>query len=81
MNSERVWCIITGRSVIKSRLLHHDNAPAHSSLSIREFLAKNYIAMLEQPHYLSDLDPVTFFSSPNSRGGIERNPFSGLDNH
>jgi len=51
----------------ESWLLHQDNAAAHSSLSIREFLAKNNIAMLDQPHYSSDLDPATFFSSPNSR--------------
>jgi len=34
-----------------SWLLHHDNAPAHNSLKIREFLAKNNIAVLEQPPY------------------------------
>jgi len=66
MNSESVENH-HGRSGIESWLLHQDNAPAHSSLSIREFLAKNNIAMLEQPPYSSDLDPVTFFSSPNSR--------------
>ena len=33
----------------KSWLLHHDNAPAHNALSIRQFLAENNIALLEQP--------------------------------
>jgi len=56
-----------GRSGNESWLLQHDNAPAHSSLSIREFLAKNNIAMLAQPLYSPDLDPVTFFSSPSLR--------------
>ena len=30
----------------KSWVLHHDNAPSHIALSIREFLAKNNIAFL-----------------------------------
>jgi len=36
-----------GISGNESWLLQHDNAPAHSALSIREFLAKNNISMLE----------------------------------
>jgi len=63
------------RSGIESWLLYLDNAPAHSSLSIREFLAKNSIAMLEQPPYSSDLDPVTFFCFPNSRGVLKGTHF------
>ena len=30
----------------RSWLLHHDNAPAHNDLGIREFFAKNNIALL-----------------------------------
>jgi len=55
-----------GRSRNESWLLHHNNAPAHSTLSIWEFMAKNNIATLEQTSYLTDLNPVTLFSSPNS---------------
>ena len=36
-------------------LLHHNNALAHNALSIQEFLAKNNIAVLEQPPYPPDL--------------------------
>ncbi|KAJ8260317.1 hypothetical protein GJAV_G00179580 [Gymnothorax javanicus] len=43
--------VVTGQLV----LLHHDNAPAHNALSIRQFLAKKNIAMLEQPPYSPDL--------------------------
>jgi len=64
-----------GRSRIKSWLLHHDNAPSHSSLVIWEFLAKNNIAMLEQPPYSLDLDPVIFISSPNSRRALKGTHF------
>lgn len=47
-----------------SWLLHHDNAPAHNALSIREFLAKKNIAVLEQPPYSPDLAPCDFFLFP-----------------
>jgi len=30
-------------------VLHHDNAPAHTALSIREFLTKNNILILPHP--------------------------------
>jgi hypothetical protein len=29
--------------------LHHDNAPSHTSLLVREFLAKHHVATLPQP--------------------------------
>ena len=48
----------------KSWLLHHDSAPAHNALSIRQFLAKKNIAVLEQPPYSPDLAPCDFFLFP-----------------
>jgi len=44
-------------------ILHHDNAPAHTALSVREFLATKQITVLDHPAYSPDLAPVTFFSS------------------
>jgi hypothetical protein len=32
-------------------MLHHDNAPAHTSLFIREFLAKHETTVIPQPPY------------------------------
>ena len=49
---------------MKSWLLQHDNAPAHNALGIREFLAKNNIAVLEQPPYSPDLASCDFFLLP-----------------
>ena len=51
----------------RSWLLYHDNAPAHNTVEIWEFLAKNSIAVLEQPPYSLDLALVTSFCFPNSR--------------
>ena len=36
-------------------VLHHDNAPAHSAPSIRQFLAERNVPTLEQPPYSPDL--------------------------
>jgi transposase len=46
-----------------SCILHHDNAPAHTALSVREFLATEQIPVLENPDYSPDLAPSDFFCS------------------
>jgi len=43
-----------------SWIFHHDNAPAHMALSVREFLATKQITVLEHP---ASSPPVTFFCS------------------
>ena len=40
-----------------SWILHHDNAPAYTALSVREFLATKQITVLEHPVYSPDLAP------------------------
>ena len=47
------------------RILHHDNAPAHTALSVREFLAtkQKQTTVLEHPAYSPDLAPSDFFCS------------------
>jgi len=40
--------------------MHHNNAPAHTALSVREFLATKQITVLEQPAYSLDLGPGYF---------------------
>jgi histone-lysine N-methyltransferase SETMAR len=46
-----------------SWILHHDNASAHTALSVREVLAVKQITVLEHPAYSPDLAPVTVFCS------------------
>ena len=45
-----------------SWILHHDNAPAHTAMSVREFLATKQITMFEHPAYSPDLAHNYFFS-------------------
>ena len=58
-----------------SRILHHDSAPAHTALSVREFLASKQITVLEHPAYSPDLAPNDFFLVPEDKGNIERKAF------
>ena len=50
-----------------SWILHHDNAPAHTALSVREFLATKQITVLEHATYSPDLAPSDFFCSRRYR--------------
>jgi len=44
-----------------SWFLLHDNAPAHRSVLVKAFLAKNNVTTLEHPLYPPDLAPVDFY--------------------
>jgi hypothetical protein len=46
-------------------ILHHDNAPAHDALRVREFLAKNSITKMAHPPYSPDLTTAIFGSFQN----------------
>jgi len=45
-------------------ILHHDNAPCHTSLLVRQFLSNKNITVCPHPHYSPDLAPcdLWFFS-------------------
>ena len=59
----------------RSWLLHHDYALAHNALGIQEFLAKNNIAVLEQPSYFPDLAHSDFFLFPKLQEVIKGTRF------
>ena len=63
----------------KSWLLHHDNAPAHNALSIRQFLAEKNISVLEQPRYSPDLALCDSFLFPKLKGVIKGTRFEDVD--
>ena len=45
-------------------ILHHDNAPTHTSHLVQQFLAKHGTARLQQPPYSADLATCDFFLFP-----------------
>ena len=62
-----------------SWILHHDNAPAHTALSVREFLATKQITMLEHPAYSPDLAPSDFFLFPKIKEILKGRHFDDID--
>jgi len=45
-------------------ILHHDNAPPHTSHLVQQFLAKHGTAQLQKLPYSPDLAPCDFFLFP-----------------
>ena len=45
-------------------IIHHDNAPAHRSFKVSQFLAKNNKTVITHPPYSPDLAPCDFFLFP-----------------
>jgi len=62
-----------------SWILHHDNAPAHMALTVREFLATKQINVLEQPAYSPDLAPSDFFLFPKIKEILKGRHFDDTD--
>ena len=61
-------------------MLQHDNAPAHTALSIREFLAKRNIPVLQHPPYSPDLVLYDFFLFPKLKSKLKGHHFGKMEN-
>jgi [histone H3]-lysine36 N-dimethyltransferase SETMAR len=59
-------------------MLHHDNAPAHSALSIVEYLAKHNVPLVPQPPYSPDLSPPDFFLFPRLKRFLKGHRFQDV---
>ena len=62
-----------------SWILHHDNAPAPSALSVRVFLVTKQITVLEHPAYSPDLAPSDFFLFPKTKEILKVRHFDDND--
>ena len=58
----------------------NDNAPAHTALSIREFLAKRIIPALPHPPYSPDLAPCDLSLFPKLRSKLKGHLFGTMEN-
>jgi transposase len=47
--------------------LHHDNAPAHTSLTPTQFVTNKNIAIFPRPPYSPNLTPCHFAFFPNRK--------------
>ncbi|VVC25866.1 Transposase, type 1 [Cinara cedri] len=57
---------------------HHDNAPAHTALSVRRFLTKN-MTTVSHPPYSPDLSPCDFFLFPRIKRNMKGKRFADID--
>jgi hypothetical protein len=55
---------------INSWFLLHDNAPAHRSVVVKDFLAKNNVTTLEHSPYTPDMDPAGFYLFPRLKSAL-----------
>ena len=62
-----------------SLILQHDNAPAHTALSVKEILATKQITVLEHPAYSPDLAPSDFFLFPKIKEILKGRHFDDID--
>ncbi|GFU94518.1 putative transposase [Trichonephila clavipes] len=69
------------RSNIKnSWVLHHDNAPCHTAISVNRFLACMNIPVAPQPPYSPDLSPCDFFLFLKLKNHLKGHHFGTLEN-
>ena len=62
------WCLL------------QDNAPAHRSVVVKDFLAKNNVTTLEHPPYSPDPAPGDFYLFPRLKSALkERSVFDATD--
>jgi hypothetical protein len=48
----------------------HDNAPAHRSVLVKDFLAKNNVTTLKHTPYLPDLSSADFYTFPRLKSAL-----------
>ena len=62
-----------------SCVLHQDNALAHNAQSVKTFLTKHKITVLEHPPYSPDLTPRDFFLFPKIKSALKGARFESVD--
>ncbi|CAK9826899.1 Mariner Mos1 transposase [Anthophora retusa] len=62
-----------------SWFLHHDNAPAHTSHIVRDYLTKNNINTVPQAPYSPDMAPCDFFLFPRLKLPLRGKHFETIE--
>jgi len=58
---------------------HHDNAPAHTAISVTAFMARNGMAVLPHPPYSPDMAPSDFFLFPRMKRNLKGKRFADVE--
>ena len=59
-------------------ILHHDNAPCHTSLLVRQFLSNKNITVCPHPPYSPDLAPCDFWLFPRVKMTMKGKRFESI---
>jgi hypothetical protein len=62
-----------------SWVLLHDNAPSHSALVVKTFLAKQAVMEISHPPYSPDLALAIFFPFPAAKTFLKGKRFQGVE--
>ena len=73
-----IWQNCTELWKNQSWIWHHDNAPAHTSMLVCEFLAKHKTVIMPQPSYSLDLVPADFILFPKLQTPIKLKHFAAI---
>ena len=68
------------RDIADDWVLQHENASAHTAISIREFLAKKNIPVLPHPPYSPDIAPCDFYLFPKLKSKLKGYHFGTMEN-
>jgi len=60
-------------------ITHHDNAPAHRSFKVLQFLAKNNMTVIPHPPYSPNLAPCDFFLFPKLKLQMKGRRFDTIE--
>lgn len=63
----------------KSWFLHHDNAPSHTAIIIRQFFSKNETVVVPQAPYSPDMAPCDFFLFPRLKLPLRGHRFESIE--
>lgn len=63
----------------KNWFLHHDNAPSHTALVLRDFFIKNSMHIVPQPPYSPDLAPCDFWLFSKLKRPLRGHRFESTD--
>jgi len=59
-------------------MLLHDNAPAHCTIRVHQFLAQRGVPVLDHPPYSPDLAPANFFLFPHLKSIMKGTRFADV---
>jgi len=80
LESQRKRVVFVRPSIANNWMLHHDNAPCHTAISVIEILAQKGIPVAPQSPYSPDMSPCDFFLFPKLKFHLKGRHFGTVEN-